>query len=173
MHLALNEPISAELHKSRITSESQYVSEQVRAQLFEQYGEEVYKAGLKVYTTIDGELQAAANEALRRALLDYDRRHGYRGVIDHIDLATVIDDPFDEDLVSDDRVGGLRKGIVVAINEAQKPVPRWQADDALPPGATLLISNFEQIHLPFKTGIEWARPFVDVNRAGAGTQDSW
>jgi penicillin-binding protein 1A len=156
LDIALNEPVSAELHKSRITSESQYVSEQVRAQLFEQYGEEVYKAGLKVFTTIDGELQAAANTALRRALLDYDRRHGYRGVVSHIDMASVVDDPFDVDLVTDDRVGGLRKGIVVAIN-----------DQVLPPGATLLISNYEQIHLPFKAGIDWARPFIDVNRSGA------
>src|SRR5210317_134511 len=98
LDVALNEPITAELHRTRVTSESQYVSEQVRAQLFEQYGEEVYKAGLNVYTTIDGELQAAANSALRRALLDYDRRHGYRGVVGHIDMSNVIDDPFDEDL---------------------------------------------------------------------------
>jgi len=166
LDLALNEPISAELHKSRITSESQYVSEQVRAQLFEQYGEEVYKAGLKVYTTIDGELQAAANKALRTALLDYDRRHGYRGVVGHIDLANVNDDPFDEDLVTDNRVGGLRKGIVMAINEAEDKTAA-DAADVLPPGATILISNYEQIQLPFKTGIDWARPFIDVNRSGA------
>ena len=168
LDLALSEPISAELHKSRITSESQNVSEQVRAQLFEQYGEEVYKAGLKVYTTIDGELQAAANSALRRALLDYDRRHGYRGVVGHIDMSNVIDDPFDEDLVTDDRVGGLRKGIVIAINEGEtEGESATVAGQVLPPGATLLISNYEKIHLPFKGGIEWARPFIDVDRSGA------
>jgi len=168
LDLALSEPISAELHKSRITSESQYVSEQVRAQLFEQYGEEVYKAGLKVYTTIDGELQAAANTALRRALLDYDRRHGYRGVVGHIDMSNVVDDPFDEDLVTDDRVGGLRKGIVIAINESEtEGESAAVAGQVLPPGATLLISNYEKIHLPFKGGIEWARPFIDVDRSGA------
>ena len=110
--LALNEPISAELHKTRTIAEAGYVAEQVRAQLFEEYGEDIYKAGLKVYTTIDGELQAVANRALRRALLDYDRRHGYRGVVDKIDMTLLINDPFDEDLVTDDRVGGLRKGLV-------------------------------------------------------------
>ncbi len=45
---ALNEPITAELHKTRTTADAQYVSELVRAQLFEQYGDEIYKAGLKV-----------------------------------------------------------------------------------------------------------------------------
>ncbi|MCP4766295.1 MAG: PBP1A family penicillin-binding protein, partial [Gammaproteobacteria bacterium] len=163
--LALDEPISAELHKTRTIAEAQYVSELVRAQLFEQYGEEVYKAGLKVYTSIDGELQSVANKALRRALLDYDRRHGYRGIIKNIDMSTVIEDPFDEDLVTDDRVGGLRKGIVISINEA---LPGSAADgsDVVAASATLLISNFEQITLPFKDGIEWASGFVDVDNRG-------
>ena len=63
---ALNEPITAELHRKRTIADAQYVSELVRAQLFEQYGEQIYRAGLKVYTTIDGEMQAVANRALRR-----------------------------------------------------------------------------------------------------------
>jgi penicillin-binding protein 1A len=163
--LALSEPISAELHKTRTIAQANYVSELVRAQLFEQYGEEVYKAGLKVYTTIDGELQSVANAALRRALIDYERRHGYRGVIDKIDMSKVILDPFDEDLVTDERVGGLRKGIVVSVNEA---LPGSAADgsDAAPASATLLISNFEHITLPFKDGIDWASSFVDVDNRG-------
>ena len=163
--LALNEPISAELHKSRATTEAQYVSEQVRAQLFEQYGDEVYKAGLKVYTTIDGELQAVANLSLRKALLDYDRRHGYRGAIDNIDMSAVVEDPFEEDLVSDDRVGGLRKAVVIAINEAQAATAA-DGSDLQDASATVLISSFDQITLPFKGGIEWAAPFIDVDNRG-------
>ena len=167
--IALDEPISAELHKTRTIAQAQYVSELVRAQLFEQYGEEVYKAGLKVYTTIDGELQSVANQALRQALLDYDRRHGYRGIVKNIDMSTVIEDPFDEDLVIDDRIGGLRKGIVISINEA---LPGSAADgsDAEAASATLLISNFEQITLPFKDGIEWASAFVDVDNRGTAPE---
>jgi penicillin-binding protein 1A len=163
--LALEEPISAELHKTRTVAQANYVSELVRAQLFEQYGEEVYKAGLKVYTTIDGELQSVAIRALRKALLDYDRRHGYRGVIENIDMSKVIQDPFDEDLVTDDRVGGLRKGIVFSISEA-RPGSAADGSDAVPASATLLISNFEKITLPFKDGIDWASSFVDVDNRG-------
>ena len=165
LQLALDEPISAELHKTRIVTQANYVSELVRAQLFEQYGEDIYRAGLKVYTTIDGELQSVANRSLRKALLDYDRRHGYRGVIESIDMTQVLQDPFEEDLVTDDRVGGLRKGVVVAINEA---LPGEAADgsDAEPASAILLISNYEQIRLPFKDGIDWASTFVDVDNRG-------
>ena len=165
LQLALDEPISAELHRARVAAEAQYVAEQVRAQLFEEYGEEVYQSGLKVYTTIDGELQAEANRALRRALLDYNRRHGYRGVIDNIDLSLVEEDPFEEDLVTDNRVGGLRKGIVTEIVEAD-PGKSADGSDATPASATLLISTFEQVSVPFKEGIDWAAAFIDEDNQG-------
>ena len=163
--LALNEPITAELHRTRTIAEAQYVSEQVRAQLFEQYGEEVYKAGLKVYTTIDGELQTVANQSLRRALLDYSRRHGYLGVIDKIDLKEVIEDPFDEDFVTDERIGGLRKGVVISVNEAVV-VTEEETNEASTASATVLISNYEKIEVLFDGGIDWAARFVDVDNKG-------
>ncbi len=171
---ALNEPITAALYATRTIADAQYVSELVRAQLFEQYGEEVYNAGLKVYTTIDGELQQVANDALRRALIDYNRRHGYRGVVGNIDLAEITDDPFEDDLVTDERIGGLRKGIVVSINEAvpvSPPVdggeiPEGEEVPMTPASATVMISNFEQVEVPFAGGIDWAAPFIDVDNKG-------
>ena len=161
---ALNEPISAELHRTRTIAEAQYVSELVRAQLFEQYGEEIYKAGLRVYTSIDGELQAVANEALRKNLLDYNRRHGYRGVIGKIDLSEINEDPFDEDLITDQRVGGLRKGVVISVNEAVAVDD--DSSEASTASATLLISNYEQIDVLFAGGIDWAAKFIDVDNQG-------
>ncbi|MDH3631578.1 MAG: penicillin-binding protein 1A [Gammaproteobacteria bacterium] len=163
--LALNEPITAELHRTRTIAEAQYVSEQVRAQLFEQYGEEVYKAGLKVYTTIDGELQAVANQSLRRALLDYNRRHGYLGVVDKIDLKEVIEDPFDEDFLTDERIGGLRKGVVISVNEAIASTEE-DANEVSTASATVLISNYEKIEVMFEGGIDWAAKFIDVDNRG-------
>jgi penicillin-binding protein 1A len=167
---ALSEPITAELHRTRTIAEAQYVSEQVRAQLFEQYGDEIYKAGLRVYTSIDGELQAVANQALRKNLLDYTRRHGYRGIIDKIDLGEINEDPFDEDLVTDQRVGGLRKGVVISVNEAVAVDEAEAGDDesseASTASATLLISNYEQIDVLFEGGIDWAAKFIDVDNKG-------
>ena len=161
---ALNEPITAELHRKRTIADAQYVSELVRAQLFEQYGEEVYKAGLRVYTSIDGELQAVANQAVRKNLLDYTRRHGYRGVIGKIDLSEINEDPFDGDLVTDQRVGGLRKGVVISVNEAV--AVEDDANEASTASATLLISNYEQIEVLFEEGIDWAAKFIDVDNKG-------
>ena len=193
--LAQAEPVSAELYATRTIADANYVAELIRAELFENYGEEVYKAGLNVYTSIDGELQVAANKALRSALLDYDRRHGYRGVIDSIDMKSLPEkptdkavaeglemlagDPFELDLVSDQRIGGLRKGVVISINqnlptEAEEPVSEKEISEVKVEGeeiinkssATVLISNFENIELPFKGGIDWARAYIEVNKQG-------
>ncbi len=177
---ALGEPITAELHARRTVADAQYVSELVRAQLFEKYGDEIYRAGLKVYTSIDGELQAVANRALRKTLLDYYRRHGYRGVVDKIDLAMINVDPFEEDLITDERIGGLRKGLVISVNEsvpletetataenAEAEKPDAEAEvEMTEASATVLISSFEQIEVPFEGGIDWAAPFIDIDNQG-------
>lgn len=165
MNIALLEPVTAELHARRTVADAKYVAELIRAELFEQYGDEIYRAGLKVYTSIDGELQAAANRALRKALLDYNRRHGYRGVVSRIELADVEGDPFEEDLVTDERVGGLRKGVVLSINEAL-PAAADGSTEAFPASATLLISSYQQIEVPFETGIDWAASYIDPDRRG-------
>ena len=61
--LARIEPVTAELHQAQTIADAQYVAELIRAQLFEQFGDDAYKTGLKAYTTIDGELQVVANRA--------------------------------------------------------------------------------------------------------------
>jgi penicillin-binding protein 1A len=149
--LAIAEEVTAELHATRTVADAQYVAESIRAELFEKYGDDVYKTGLNVYTSIDGELQALANTALRRALLDYTRRHGYRGVVDNIDLGLIEDDPFEEDLVSDERIGNLRKGVVLSVDELT---------------ATVLISNYEQVEILFDGGIDWAAEYIKANTRG-------
>lgn len=64
-----------------------YFSEEVRRELLERYGEKtLYTAGLAVRTSLDPKLQYYAVTALRDALIAYDRRHGYRGPLAHLDM---------------------------------------------------------------------------------------
>jgi penicillin-binding protein 1A len=63
-----------------------YVAEMARAAIYEQYGEPAYVSGLRVFTTIRRKDQEAADEAMRQGVLEYDRRHGYRGPEASIDL---------------------------------------------------------------------------------------
>jgi penicillin-binding protein 1A len=76
---ALAEAVTTQTERPRVDVDAHYVAEMVRATLFEQHGEAIYGQGFTVTTTIDTALQHTANEALRRALREYDERHEYRG----------------------------------------------------------------------------------------------
>ena len=67
-------------------AKAEYFVEEVRRELAERFGEEqLYGGGMSVRTTLDPRLQAEADRALRRGLIAYDRRHGWRGPIARID----------------------------------------------------------------------------------------
>lgn len=78
-----------------------YFAEMVRAQMFERYGEEIYTRGLKVYTTLNVEHQRAAYQALRKGVMEYDRRHGYRGPEAYVELSGQLTDERLEDALQD------------------------------------------------------------------------
>jgi penicillin-binding protein 1A len=65
-----------------------YFAEEVRRELMARYGEKgLYKGGLSVRTTVDTRLQDLADRTLREGLMAYDRRHGWRGPVERIQLA--------------------------------------------------------------------------------------
>jgi penicillin-binding protein 1A len=62
-----------------------YFAEEIRKYLEQKYGSaEVHEKGLRVYTTLNIEMQQAANQALRKGLEDFDRRHGWRGALGNV-----------------------------------------------------------------------------------------
>ena len=69
---------------SRVHAE--FVAETVRQLIFAQYGEETYTRGLDVYTTIKSGEQMAAYRALRKGIMDFERRQIYRGPEKFIEL---------------------------------------------------------------------------------------
>ena len=58
---------------------AEFVAEMARQLIFAQYGSDAYTRGLNVYTTINAGEQEAAYRALRRGIMDYERRQHYRG----------------------------------------------------------------------------------------------
>lgn len=77
---------AAKVEKLRIKTNSaefgihaEYIAEMARQLVYEQYKEETYTRGLNVYTTITKAEQDAAYLSLRKGVMDYERRHGYRG----------------------------------------------------------------------------------------------
>ena len=65
-----------------------YFAEQIRRYLEENYGSEtLYTEGLQIYTTMNLEMQQAAQNAVQENLLAHDRRRGYRGPLQVLSLA--------------------------------------------------------------------------------------
>jgi len=90
---------------------AEFVAEMVRQLLYERYPEDVYSRGFRVYTTITRADQEAAYAALRQGLLEYDRRHGYRGPEGFVDLKDAQEEDYEETLQdhpdSDDLLAAL------------------------------------------------------------------
>ncbi|WP_229728863.1 penicillin-binding protein 1A [Oxalicibacterium flavum] len=71
---------------------AEYAAESVRRFMYAQYGDDIYTSGFTVYTTLVKADQDAAYAAVRRGVLDYDRRHGYRGPEGHVELPADAED---------------------------------------------------------------------------------
>ncbi|PCH60417.1 MAG: peptidase [Gammaproteobacteria bacterium] len=141
---ARNTETNATTHKTRIELSANYVAEMVRQELYEKFGDELYKKGYKVYTTIDSTLQRAAQNALRQSLIDYDKRHGYRGPEDTLSARQLDQQP---DLPI---IGGLMPAVVTAIEKKK---------------ITARLNDNTSVDIEW-AGIEWARPYIDERQRG-------
>ena len=84
---AKSEPVSAKVYQVEAETYAPYIAEMARAEAEERYGvENMYTLGLKIYTTLDSRQQDIALRAVRKNLIDYTKRHGYRGPITNLDL---------------------------------------------------------------------------------------
>lgn len=83
---AMQQPISTVYHGRAIELHAPFVAEMARQYVIEKFGEDAYAKGYQIFTTIDSRLQAAANSAITKGMLEYDQRHGYRGPIKRLRL---------------------------------------------------------------------------------------
>lgn len=115
---ASDTPLSAGLHSPAIEIDAPYVAEMVRNYLINRYGEDVYSDGYKVYTTIINKYQITADKALRDGLIEYDKRHGYRGPEHHFQLAEGEDEGSWKQLLDTFPViGDLHPALITEVNE--------------------------------------------------------
>ncbi|CAG9258961.1 Penicillin-insensitive transglycosylase / Penicillin-sensitive transpeptidase [Burkholderia diffusa] len=101
---------------------AEYVAEMVRQMMYAQYREETYTRGFNVVTTIDSADQQVAYTALRKGIMDYERRHGYRGPEGFIELPAGADDreqAIDDALLEHPDNGELVAAVVTAATSRQ------------------------------------------------------
>jgi len=97
-----------------------YFFEDIRKYLESTYGTEaVHERGLRVYTTLNIQMQKAANQALRDGLHTYDRRHGWRGKLANIrkDNLGKLDTYEDDDWRHPIEKGSYVTGLVLAVDD--------------------------------------------------------
>ena len=114
---ASTEPIRVNTSPN-VESHGAYVAEMVRQSMVTQYQDAAYTMGLKVVTTINQAEQLAAYESVRRNVLAYDQRHGYRGPEAFIELPAdedARDDAIDALLQKHPASDGLLSAVVTAV----------------------------------------------------------
>ncbi|MCW8835804.1 MAG: penicillin-binding protein 1A [Rhodospirillales bacterium] len=145
------EPLTTISKKETEFVTADFFAEEVRREILSRYGEsDLYKGGLLVRTTLDPKLQEIAKKSLRKGLHEYDRRHGWRGPIDHIEG--------DHDL----------PGRLAALNVPSGP------DNLRPAVVTAVSGDRADIafadgtsgHIPFAQ-MRWARPWLKGQKVGA------
>jgi len=114
---ARNRPVILNLQKDPNSLAPHYV-EEIRRYLESKYGtDQVHEGGLRVYTSLDMDLQRAANQALLDGLAAYEKRHGWRGSLANVvSLGQKLDKYNDADWDVDPEVNGYIHALVTAVS---------------------------------------------------------
>lgn len=110
---------------------AEYVAEMTRQLIFAQYGNEAYTRGLNVYTTLNAAEQEAAYVALRRGIMDYERRQQYRGPEKFVALPTAAleaEDAIDDALANHPDNGDVLSAVVLEASAKRILAARANGD---------------------------------------------
>ncbi len=119
---ARNEELITKTDSSDFGVHAEYVSEMARMLVYEQFKEETYTRGLNVYTTITKADQDAAYLSLRRGVMEYEKRHGYRGPEAIISIPSgkeAADEAIEKELADHSNSDDLLVAMVLEVNPKQ------------------------------------------------------
>jgi penicillin-binding protein 1A len=142
---AVDEPVVIASARQEFDTHAEYVAEIVRQAVVAEFKEEAYTRGLSVITTITKAEQDAAYESVRRNVLDYDQRHGYRGPESFMELpeeddaasSEERDDAVDEALRARPVSDGLEPAVVTYASAKLVNVENIDGDSIAISGAGL------------------------------------
>ena len=182
---AVDQPITARIFARELDVASPYAAEWVRQEAVKLLPD-LYTAGYEIHTTIDSRLQKEAISALRKGLIAYDRRHGYRGPEGRLpeELAASFQQ------TSDDTQADLADQVVENLTNLLSDESAEEMEDArrnvleflraipvygdLEPAvvttvsdlsATVLRPDGSEFELDFNDA-GWARPYIEVDLRG-------
>ena len=115
---AKNEDIHINTEGSDYGVHAEYVTEMARQMVYEQYKEDTYTLGLNVYTTITKADQDAAYLSVRRGVMDYEKKHGYRGPEGYLEIPedkSEADDAIEDALADHPDSDDINAALVLAV----------------------------------------------------------
>lgn len=117
---AQKKPLVTVERKFGYLKDGEYFSDEVRRVISKSLGEDaVFEGGLMVRTTIDPALQQLATKVFRRGLLNYDRRHGFRGATARIDLNGDYKDALKKTVLPAGAEKSWQKAVVLSAGAAE------------------------------------------------------
>lgn len=171
LNIALEEPVTARYHGQNLDLDAPYIAEAAREYALELFGEKAYINGYKIYTTVDSKLQLTAQESIVTGLLNYDKRHGYRGPEDQWDPTLL--EPLDQSANTEEAGSKQLKNVnLIPWLEKLKQIPSY---GGLEPAVVIRVGE-KQISaltalgttadINWEAGLSEAKPFVNENFAG-------
>jgi penicillin-binding protein 1A len=170
---AVNEPVTAKKYGAEINLDAPYLADIIYSEMIGLYGkDEAETGGYQIYSTASSDLQAAAQQAVRRNLHDYDERHGYHGAVKQLWSSNETDDQ-----------NGLRSESENYEPNSLAPWPEEQMLSYLQDVKTfesmhpaIVVKVNEQDIIIFNRegkysiidwdGLDWARPFINDAKQG-------
>jgi len=119
---AIREPLVLKRELGEYAVHAEYAAEMARQITAERFPEDVYTRGMQVYTTLIKAEQEAAYTSLRKGVMDYDRRHGYRGAESYLDMKDINsdqDESLDELMQEITDTGDLIPALVLSADTRQ------------------------------------------------------
>jgi len=149
--VAADSPLGANKGREPEIAEAAFFIEDVRRELQDSYGDDgLYGGGMSVRTTIRPEMQRLADQALRWGLLEYDRRHGWRGPLGTLPVVAGWGDALST-FEAPAGLGDWRLALVLVLEKSE---------------AVIGFADGSQGRIPMAE-LRWARPWLKDQRFGA------
>ena len=153
---AAAEPLNVHLRPAPEGEQVGYFTEEVRRELIGRFGEKaVYEGGLTVRTSYMASYQQMADTAFRNGLVEYDRRHGWRGPLQHFPTATAAQAAL-PGIAEPGGIGSWQLAAVTAVEAGAAQIVLKKGGQGQTTG-----------HIPLNE-LRWARRTLDDQRLGAG-----
>ena len=175
---AVNAPVTAKKYGAEIQLDAPYLADIIYSEMVELYGkDEAETGGYQIYSTVSSNLQAAAQQAVRRNLHDYDERHGYQGSLKQLWSTDAIDDqsePLSDLAISELETSELDNSGPWPEEQMLSYLQDVQTFESMHPAIVVKVNQTDIIIFNQQgkysiidwDGLDWARPFINDAKQG-------